>query len=447
MTCTTPPRPRPEATRLVTRALTALRRHRRATWWRSAATTTTARRWTRCGPWAEAAGITLRGGVRENPDEHVIDGTTAGGERWRLAALPFLSQRYAVRAVEMYELTAAETTQTYADHLGRVLGRLTEGFTEPDRVHLVTAHLTVVGATTGGGERDAHTVLGYAVPATVFPATAHYVALGHLHRAQRVLGPCPVRYSGSPLAVDFGEQENVPSVTIVEVTASTAARVREVPMTAATALRTVRGTLAQLAEMDAPDAWLRVYVREQPRAGLREEVQELLPRALEIRIDPELLPAPGSGARIAAAGGPFAPGAVRRLPGQPGPRRRRGPGALRRALRGGRALMRPMRLDMAGFTVFRDETTVDFTDADFFALVGPTGSGKSTVLDAICFALYGTVPRWGGAPGHRQRARAVGHRGPGPAGLRVRPVTATWRPGWSAGTAGATSRPPTPGCS
>ncbi|WP_431927634.1 AAA family ATPase [Micromonospora wenchangensis] len=61
--------------------------------------------------------------------------------------------------------------------------------------------------------------------------------------------------------------------------------------------------------------------------------------------------------------------------------------------------MRPMRLDLAGFTVFRDETTVDFTDADFFALVGPTGSGKSTVLDAICFVLYGAVPRWGGARG------------------------------------------------
>jgi exonuclease SbcC len=57
--------------------------------------------------------------------------------------------------------------------------------------------------------------------------------------------------------------------------------------------------------------------------------------------------------------------------------------------------MRPLRLDLAGFTVFREPTTVDFTDADFFALVGPTGSGKSTVLDAICFALYGTVPRWG----------------------------------------------------
>src|SRR6476661_9563999 len=57
--------------------------------------------------------------------------------------------------------------------------------------------------------------------------------------------------------------------------------------------------------------------------------------------------------------------------------------------------MRPLRLDLQGFTVFREPTTVDFTDTDFFALVGPTGSGKSTVLDAICFALYGTVPRWG----------------------------------------------------
>ncbi|GIH13833.1 AAA family ATPase [Rugosimonospora africana] len=56
--------------------------------------------------------------------------------------------------------------------------------------------------------------------------------------------------------------------------------------------------------------------------------------------------------------------------------------------------MRPLRLDLEGFTVFRDLTTVDFTDADFFALIGPTGSGKSTILDAICFALYGTVPRW-----------------------------------------------------
>ncbi|RZU74227.1 exodeoxyribonuclease I subunit D [Micromonospora kangleipakensis] len=294
--------PTPEATRLVTRALTALRRTG-ADVVAIGGNHDNGQALDALRPWAEAAGITLRGGVRDNPAEHIIDGVTADGERWQLAALPFLSQRYAVRAVEMYELTAAEANQTYADHLGRVLARLTEGFTEPDRVHLVTAHLTVVGASTGGGERDAHTVLGYAVPATVFPGTAHYVALGHLHRSQRVIGPCPVRYSGSPLAVDFGEQENVGSVTIVEVTARTAAQIREVPVPGAIPLRTVRGTLAQLAEVEAPEGWLRVYVREQPRAGLREEVQELLPRALEIRIDPELVPAPGSGTRTAQRAG------------------------------------------------------------------------------------------------------------------------------------------------
>jgi exonuclease SbcC len=57
--------------------------------------------------------------------------------------------------------------------------------------------------------------------------------------------------------------------------------------------------------------------------------------------------------------------------------------------------MRPITLDMHGFASFRDEAHVDFSDADFFALVGPTGSGKSTVIDAMTFALYGSVPRWG----------------------------------------------------
>lgn len=56
--------------------------------------------------------------------------------------------------------------------------------------------------------------------------------------------------------------------------------------------------------------------------------------------------------------------------------------------------MRPIRLELEGFTSFREPTVVDFADADYFALVGPTGSGKSTIIDAICFALYGVVPRY-----------------------------------------------------
>ncbi|GII92764.1 AAA family ATPase [Sinosporangium siamense] len=56
--------------------------------------------------------------------------------------------------------------------------------------------------------------------------------------------------------------------------------------------------------------------------------------------------------------------------------------------------MRPLRLHLSNFCSFREPTTVDFAGVDYFALVGPTGAGKSTVIDAICFALYGSVPRW-----------------------------------------------------
>jgi exonuclease SbcC len=57
--------------------------------------------------------------------------------------------------------------------------------------------------------------------------------------------------------------------------------------------------------------------------------------------------------------------------------------------------MRPVRLLLDGFGCYRQATEADFSDVDFFALVGPTGAGKSTVIDGLCFALYGTVPRWG----------------------------------------------------
>lgn len=56
--------------------------------------------------------------------------------------------------------------------------------------------------------------------------------------------------------------------------------------------------------------------------------------------------------------------------------------------------MRPVAITMMGFGAFADPVTIDFEDADLFALVGPTGSGKSTVIDAMCFALYGTIPRY-----------------------------------------------------
>ena len=57
--------------------------------------------------------------------------------------------------------------------------------------------------------------------------------------------------------------------------------------------------------------------------------------------------------------------------------------------------MRLHHLQIVGFGPFADPVSIDFdalSDAGLFLLSGPTGAGKSSVLDAVCFALYGDVP-------------------------------------------------------
>jgi len=92
------------------------------------------------------------------------------------------------------------------------------------------------------------------------------------------------------------------TTTLTEATPTTPARVTEIPITAGRRLRTVHGTVVELAGMRGAvgDDLLRVWVRERARAGLREEVTDLLPNALEVRIDPEFA-APVYGSRPSGA--------------------------------------------------------------------------------------------------------------------------------------------------
>ncbi len=58
--------------------------------------------------------------------------------------------------------------------------------------------------------------------------------------------------------------------------------------------------------------------------------------------------------------------------------------------------MKPISLKIKGLNSFNEEQFIDFeklTEQDFFGIFGPTGSGKSTVLDGITLALYGEVSR------------------------------------------------------
>jgi DNA repair protein SbcC/Rad50 len=57
--------------------------------------------------------------------------------------------------------------------------------------------------------------------------------------------------------------------------------------------------------------------------------------------------------------------------------------------------LRPLRLELEGFTSFKERLVLDFEGLDLFAITGPTGAGKSSLIDALVFALYGQVPRVG----------------------------------------------------
>jgi exonuclease SbcD len=220
--------------------------------------------------------------------------TTRGGERCTIAAVPFLSQRFAVRAAELLLHEQSAHALDYARRMADIVRLLTGEFT-PDSVNIVTAHATLLGGRRGGGERDVQSSFDYEVPASIFPAAAHYAALGHLHRQQEIPAPCPAFYSGSPLAVDFGEEANESGALIVTAAPDSRADARRVGVTGGRKLRTLRGSLDQvIAEGEqAGDAFLRVILAESARAGLGDYVREKLPDALEVQLDEAHRPRPG----------------------------------------------------------------------------------------------------------------------------------------------------------
>jgi exonuclease SbcD len=154
-----------------------------------------------------------------------------------------------------------------------------------DTVNVVTGHLMVYGASRGGGERESH-IFGYAIPPQAFPGSLSYVALGHLHRQQRIPASAPVWYSGSPLQLDFGETGDHKGVLIVDVEAGKPASVEPVALSSGVRLVQVGGTLEQVLSMSAEldDAYVKVVLDEPGRAGLNDEVRAAIPGAVEVNI-------------------------------------------------------------------------------------------------------------------------------------------------------------------
>ncbi len=125
---------------------------------------------------------------------------------------------------------------------------------------LATGHLTALGSATSESEREIHVGGLGAVGVEAFPESFAYVALGHLHRPQAVGGRENVRYSGSPLALSFGEVSDVKEVRLLDFHG--AHLVANVPLS-----------------IPAPRALLRL---ETPYARLRESLLAFEPPQSEL---------------------------------------------------------------------------------------------------------------------------------------------------------------------
>ena len=202
----------------------------------------------------------------------------------KVAMLPFVSQRGIVRAEHLMEADSDEHAGLYGERLEVLIDRLTADM-GPDTVNVLTSHLTVYGGLAGGGERQAH-IFGYAIPSSAFPGHLSYVALGHLHRQQKMPHGAAVWYSGSPLQLDFGEVDDQKGVLLVEATPGLPSKVTTVPLTSGRRLVSVFGTLDSVLARSAElgDAYVRVELDEPARVGLADEVRSAIPNVVDVKL-------------------------------------------------------------------------------------------------------------------------------------------------------------------
>ena len=239
------------------------------------------------GMLAELVNVHTRGLPRRPADGGIIDITTTAGERARIAALPFAPAGRLVNVLTMaQDQTAAR--QLYASLMQQMLGTLSATFA-PDTVNIVMAHTDVAGAVHSGSERLATLGENWATTPQALPTSAHYVALGHIHKPQRLeAAPVPTEYAGSPMQLDFGELGEVKTFAVIEATAGRPVRVSRVPYNGALELGEFAGTWPELearVEELRRFGYLRARVSiDGPDPDLNRRARRLLPNLVSVDV-------------------------------------------------------------------------------------------------------------------------------------------------------------------
>lgn len=237
------------------------------------------------GMLAEFVGVQARGLPRRRTEGGLIELSSKAGESVCVAAVPWASPG---RIVEALTLARDETQakQQYADAMQNILAHLAEGFRR-DAVNLVVAHSYIAGAKSCGSERIVTLGDEWAATAQSLPPIAQYVALGHVHRPQRIEAAGPhTQYAGSPMQLDFGEVDDEKSFVVVSVTPGKPPSVERVPYDGASRLGEWAGTITDL-ERDADSlrhfGYLKVRIAlESPMPDLNRRARQILPNIVVV---------------------------------------------------------------------------------------------------------------------------------------------------------------------
>ena len=216
---------------------------------------------------------------------------TRCGDKAVVAALPFASAGAWVSALDLAGDEASSRSK-YARMFQLAVQNLSQAF-QPDAVNLLMAHAHLEGAVFGGSERRVHIGEDWAATAQTLPATASYIALGHIHKPQKVGGTLPAYYAGSPLQMDFGEAGQENTLVVVTATPGKPAKIEHVQYEGGLPLVDLRATLQELegiAHAHRTGCWLRVTVPlKEKNPDINRQVRDLLPNALVVRTElPEI---------------------------------------------------------------------------------------------------------------------------------------------------------------
>lgn len=137
------------------------------------------------------------------------------GEDLHISCLPYPSERQLI-GIGGQVRDMAEQRQSYADQVGLLMEILAESLPK-DGFHILCAHLMLSGAEPTLSERALSLADTFAVLPQSFPEIYDYVALGHIHKRQKVKGsPVPAWFSGTPYQIDFGEAGMEKGVQIID---------------------------------------------------------------------------------------------------------------------------------------------------------------------------------------------------------------------------------------